>query len=45
MYDVRLDSGMNQFDGMPASLVYEVSSMSEPKQKLATTSIDERHQF
>jgi len=39
MYDVRLASGMNQFDGMRASLMYEVSSMSEPKQKLDTTSI------
>jgi len=39
MYHVHLDSGMNQFDGMRASLMYEASSMSEPKQKLATTSI------
>jgi len=39
MYDVRLDSGMNQFDGMRGSLMYEASSMSEPKQKLATMSI------
>jgi len=30
MYDVRLDSGMNQFDGMRASLMYEASSISEP---------------
>jgi len=39
MYDVRLDPGMNQFDGMLASVRYEASSMSDPKQKLATTSI------
>jgi len=39
MYDVRLDSGVNQFDGMRASLMHEVLSMSEPKQKLAITSI------
>jgi len=39
MYDVRLDSGMNQFDGMWVSLMYEALSMSEPKQKLATMSI------
>jgi len=39
MYDVRLDSGMNQFDGMRASLMYEASLMSEPKQKLVKTSI------
>jgi len=39
MYDVRLDSRVNQFDGMQASLMYVASSMSEPKQKLATTSI------
>jgi len=39
MYDVRLDSGINQFDRMRASLMYEVLSMSEPKRKLATTSI------
>jgi len=39
MYDVRLNTGMNQFDGMWALLMYETSSMSEPKQKLATTSI------
>jgi len=45
MYDVRLDSGMNQFDGMQASLMYEALSMSEPKRKLATTSIAWRHQF
>ena len=39
IYDVRLDSGMNQFEGMPVSLRYEASSMSESKQKPATTSI------
>jgi len=39
MYDVRLDSGMNQFDGMRASPMYKASSMSEAKQKLATMSI------
>jgi len=39
MYDVRLDTGMNQLDGIRASLMYEASSLSEPKQKLATTSI------
>jgi len=39
MYDVGLDSGMKQFDGMRTLLMYEVSSMSEPKEKLATTSI------
>jgi len=39
MYDVGLDSGRNQVDGMRASLMYETSSMSEPKQKLARTSI------
>jgi len=39
MYDVRLDSGMNQFDGMRAMVVYEASSMSVPKPKLATMSI------
>jgi len=39
MYDVHIDSGMNQFDRMRASLMYEASSMFEPKQKLATTSI------
>jgi len=39
MYDVRLDSGMNQFNGIRALLMYEASSMSEAKQKLATTSI------
>jgi len=39
MYDVCLDSGMNQFDRMRASLMYEASSMSESKQKLATMSI------
>jgi len=39
MYDVRLDSGMNQFDGMRASLMYEASSISKPKQKLATMGI------
>jgi len=38
MYDVRLDSGMNQYDRMRASLMYEPLSMSEPKQKLASTS-------
>jgi len=36
MYD-GLDSGMNQFDGTRASLMYEASSMSESKQKVATT--------
>jgi len=39
MYDVRLDSGMNQFDGMRVLLIYKPSSMSELRQKLATTSI------
>jgi len=39
MYDVCLDSDMNQFDGMRASLMYVASSMSEPTQKLATMSI------
>jgi len=39
MYDVWLDSGMNQFNGRRASLMYEASSMSEPKQNLATMSI------
>jgi len=39
MYDVRLDSDMNQFDGIWASLMYEASWMSEPKPKPATTSI------
>jgi len=39
MYDVRLDSSMNQLDGMRASLMYEASSMSEPKEKLSTRSI------
>jgi len=39
MYDVRLDSDMNQFDRMQASLMYEALSMSEPQHKLATMSI------
>jgi len=39
MYDVRLDSGMSQFDRMRISLIYQASSMSDPKQKLATTSM------
>jgi len=39
MYDVCLDSCMNQFNGMQVLLMYEASSMSKPKQKLATTSI------
>jgi len=39
MYDVRQDSCMNQFERMRGSLMYEASSMSEHKQKLATTSI------
>jgi len=39
MYDVRLDSGINQFDRMRGSLMYAPSSMSEPEQTLATTSI------
>jgi len=45
MYDVRLDSGMNQLDGMRTLLMYNRSSMSEPKQKLGTTSITYQHQF
>jgi len=38
-YDVCLDSGMKRFDLIQASLLQEVSSMPEPRQKLATTSI------
>jgi len=39
MYDVLLDSGMIQFDRKRASRMYKASSMSEPKSKLAITSI------